>query len=355
MCIFVTGGSGFIGSNFILNWIQKEKSNIINIDKLTYASNNKNLINIQDNPRYFFYKGDIGDVKIIDKILNKFKPKFIVNFAAETHVDRSIKKPNSFIETNINSTFYFLNAVLKYYQNLARSKKLDFRFIHISTDEVFGSLSAADKPFTENSPYQPNNPYSASKACSDHLVRSFYMTYNLPVITTNCSNNYGPYQYPEKFIPLIIRNILNMQSIPIYGDGLQIRDWLYVKDHCDAIIKVLKNGNIGETYNIGGGNNINNLELVHNICDLVQKYKPIKNNNSLDSYKDLIKFVRDRPGHDRKYLINSTKIENQLNWKPMYTFSSGLEETVLWYLNNKDWIKSLESIEYLKWINDNYE
>ena len=325
MSILVTGGSGFIGSNFVLEWINKEDDLVINLDKLTYAGNNYNLSSVENTKKYLFKHGDIGDSNLVLKILKEFKPKYIVNFAAESHVDRSINNPDCFIKTNINGTFYLLNTVKEYWLSLSEIDKTSFRFLHISTDEVFGTLNLEESPFTEESCYKPNNPYSASKASSDHLVRSFYKTYNLPVLTTNCSNNYGPYQFPEKLIPLVINNALEKKRLPIYGDGMQIRDWLYVKDHCSAIRKVLKQGVIGETYNIGGNNEKTNIELVKVICNLLDEFKPLEQKKDLNHYEELIEYVQDRPGHDRRYVIDSSKIQKDLGWNPTISLDKGLD------------------------------
>ena len=355
MSILVTGGSGFIGSNFVLEWINKEDDLVINLDKLTYAGNNYNLSSVENNKKYLFRHGDIGDSNLVLSILKEFKPKYIVNFAAESHVDRSINNPDCFIKTNINGTFYLLNAVKEYWLSLSEIDKTSFRFLHISTDEVFGTLNLEDSPFTEESCYKPNNPYSASKASSDHLVRSFFKTYNLPVLTTNCSNNYGPYQFPEKLIPLVINNALEKKRIPIYGDGLQIRDWLYVKDHCSAIRKVLSKGVIGETYNIGGNNEKTNIELVKVICNLLDEFKPLDEKKDLNHYEELIEYVQDRPGHDRRYVINSNKIQKDLGWNPSETFESGIKKTVLWYLSNLDWVNNVKNANYLNWVKNHYK
>lgn len=354
MSILVTGGSGFIGSNFILEWLKNEGDTVINLDKLTYAANNYNLKSIENEKRYIFKRGDIGDENLISFLLEEFKPRYVVNFAAESHVDRSINSPKHFIKTNINGTFCLLNSLKKYFESLNKEDKSFFKFLHVSTDEVFGSLERDDKPFTEESPYRPNNPYSASKASSDHLVRAFNKTYNFPALTTNCSNNYGPYQFPEKLIPLIINNALLKKNLPIYGDGLQIRDWLYVEDHCKAIIKVLKMGEIGETYNVGGDNEKTNIELVKRICTLLDDFKPLKAEENISKYEELIQFVSDRPGHDRRYVIDSSKIQRDLGWTPEETFDSGIEKTVIWYLSNLDWVENVQNENYLNWIDSHY-
>lgn len=330
--ILVTGGAGFIGSNFVHMVIAQGKK-VINVDSLTYAGNLESLQTIAGNPNYTFIQGDIGDRLLLDKILLEHAPDAIVNFAAESHVDRSIEGPASFIQTNIVGTFSLLESVKKYWMNMVKADKCKFRFLHISTDEVFGSLGA-EGYFTEETSYAPNSPYSASKASSDHLVRAYHHTYGLPVLTTNCSNNYGPYQFPEKLIPLMILNALAGKSLPIYGDGMNVRDWLYVEDHCSAILLVLEKGKIGETYNIGGHNEKSNLEIVHRICDLLDKARP---KDKGKSYRDQITYVKDRPGHDRRYAIDATKIKNELGWEPAETFESGIEKTIQWYLNNSEW------------------
>ena len=334
--IVVTGGYGFIGSNFIINYLNNSKDHILNIDLLTYAANQDNLNEYIDDCRYTFLNEDIGNIEEILKVFFKNKPKKIINFAAESHVDNSIKSPDSFIQTNINGTYNLLKATREYWEQLQNEDKKNFRFIHVSTDEVFGSLNINDPPFTENSQYAPNSPYSASKASSDHLVRCFHHTYNLPTIITNCSNNYGPYQHIEKFIPKIIFNALNNIDIPIYGDGSQIRDWLYVEDHVEAISLISDKGIVGETYNIGGNNEKTNIEVAENICELLDSYIPEKL-EKVKSYLDLIKKVDDRPGHDTRYAINSTKIQNNLGWIPKKNFDSGINETIKWYLANIDW------------------
>ena len=329
MAILVTGGAGFIGSNFIINWINEFNEKIINIDKLTYSGNLSNLKSIEDNKNYVFVHGDICNASVINKILNKYKPRAIINFAAETHVDRSINQPDEFINVNILGTFNLLKICLNYWQDLNSNLKANFRFLQISTDEVYGSLKKDEHPFQESSKYKPNSPYSASKASGDHLVRAYSKTYGLPVLITNCSNNYGPFQFPEKLIPLMIKNALNHKYLPIYGDGLQIRDWLYVSDHCRAITKVLNEGKIGEVYNIGGKNEKTNLEIVNSICSILDKKVP-----KTSSYKDLITFVEDRHGHDFRYAIDATKIEQELGWVANENFNSGIEKTIDWYLEN---------------------
>jgi dTDP-glucose 4,6-dehydratase len=345
--ILVTGGSGFIGSNFIRYIISVFGAKIVNLDKLSYAGCEENLIDIQQRYEdYVFIKGDIRDLYLLSSIFIKYKPLAVINFAAESHVDRSIKSPESFMETNIFGTFALLKASMTYYESLDKRDGELFRFLQISTDEVYGSLESTEPPFTEDSPYRPNSPYSASKAASDHLVRAWNHTYNLPVLTLNCSNNYGPYQFPEKLIPLAIMNASNMKLIPIYGDGKNIRDWLFVEDHCRAIYSILERGKVGGTYNVGGGNQKTNLETISLICQVLDKYIPIKDEiyhpltqDPLVSYKQLIDFVTDRPGHDRRYAIDTSKISNELSWKPIESFDTGIEKTVLWYLENRERLK----------------
>jgi len=347
----VTGGAGFIGSNFVIEWLSKHNEPLINVDKLTYAGNLKNLDVLEGDSNHIFVQEDIGNTQVIDQLVKDHKPRFILNFAAETHVDRSIHSPEEFIQTNIVGTFHLLESIRNYWNDMPSKDKNNFRFLHISTDEVYGSLESSALPFTETHRYNPNSPYSASKAASDHLVRAYYKTYNVPVLTTNCSNNYGPYQFPEKLIPLTIHNALRTKDIPIYGDGQQIRDWLYVGDHCSAIRHILKKGNVGEMYNVGGYNEMTNLEVVNTICEILDELQP---RQDADSYKPLIKFVKDRPGHDRRYAINATKIEKSLNWKPMETIETGLQKTVQWYLNNQDWVASITNRDYHTWISKQY-
>ena len=343
MKIFVTGGLGFIGSNFISMQIDKHKNEILNFDKLTYAANVNNLLKYKKNKLYNFVQGDIVDSKKILKILNSYKPDCIINFAAESHVDRSIDGPKEFINTNIIGTYELLNATLKYYELNYKENENHFRFIHVSTDEVYGSLGKQGY-FKENTPYNPSSPYSASKASSDHLVRAWNLTFNLPTIITNCSNNYGPFQFPEKLIPLMIINCIKHNNLPIYGDGKNIRDWLYVADHCDALYSVILNGKNGETYNIGGNQEKNNLEIVSTICKILDEKIP---SNKIDSYKELITFVEDRPGHDFRYAIDASKIKKHLNWSPRYTFEDGIKKTIDWYIKYKDWWKNLYISERL--------
>jgi len=329
--ILVTGGAGFIGSNFVLNWLSTQNEGLINLDSLSYAADLNNLESISENKEYFFIKGSIGDQNLIEKILEKYNPRAVINFAAETHVDRSIENPEIFMKTNIFGTFHLLNASLKFWKKISLDDQKKFKFLHISTDEVFGSLSLEDEKSNELSPYKPNSPYSASKAASDHLVRAWGETYKLPVITTNCTNNYGPHQFPEKLIPLLIHNCLNNKKLPIYGKGENVRDWLYVEDHCEAIKEVLVKGSIGETYNIGGNNEKTNIEIVKTVCSTLDEIKPRKNNSS---YKKLITFVEDRPGHDFRYSLDISKIKKELDWQPQETFESGIRKTILWYLEN---------------------
>ena len=329
--ILVTGGAGFIGSNFVLNWLSTQNEGLINLDSLSYAADLNNLESISENKEYFFIKGSIEDQNLIEHILEKYNPRAVINFAAETHVDRSIEDPEIFMKTNIFGTFHLLNASLKFWKKISLDDQKKFKFLHISTDEVFGSLSLEDEKSNELSPYKPNSPYSASKAASDHLVRAWGETYKLPVITTNCTNNYGPHQFPEKLIPLLIHNCLNNKKLPIYGKGENVRDWLYVEDHCEAIKEVLVKGSIGETYNIGGNNEKTNIEIVKTVCSTLDEIKPRKNNSS---YKELITFVEDRPGHDFRYSLDISKIKKELNWQPQETFESGIRKTILWYLEN---------------------
>ena len=355
MSIIVTGGAGFIGSNFINEWIKISDEPVINLDKLTYSGNLNNFILPPDNKKHIFIKGDIQDKDIVSKILIDFQPRAIINFAAESHVDRSINGPEDFIMTNIVGTFCLLECTKNYWASLPDNDQSSFRFLHVSTDEVFGSLGANAPAFKETHSYEPNSPYSASKASSDHLVRAYYQTYGLPVLTTNCSNNYGPCQFPEKLIPLIIHNALELKSLPVYGDGLQIRDWLYVEDHCKAIRIVLERGKLGEVYNIGGLNEKTNIEIVHTICNILDEMRPLLENNEIKSYQELITFVKDRPGHDRRYAIDASKIKAELDWQPIETFHTGIRKTVEWYLNNPNWVKQVISGEYQKWIKIQYE
>ena len=350
-CVLVTGGAGFIGSNFVLDWIQGGFGKIVNLDKLTYAGNLENLSTIQNNPDHVFVEGDIGDRTLVSSLLSTHQPRAILNFAAESHVDRSIHGPEDFIQTNVVGTFHLLEEVRSYWGNLPNEDKQQFRFLHVSTDEVYGTLSATDPAFKETNAYAPNSPYSASKAASDHLVRAYHHTYGLPVLTTNCSNNYGPYHFPEKLIPLCLLNAIAGKPLPIYGDGQQIRDWLYVKDHCSAIRSVLEAGLVGETYNVGGWNEKANLDVVNTLCSILDELKPRPDGKS---YKEQITFVKDRPGHDRRYAIDATKLERELGWKPRETFETGIRKTVEWYLANQPWVANVTSGEYRKWLTKQY-
>ncbi|OWV83267.1 dTDP-glucose 4,6-dehydratase [Rhizobium sp. R693] len=352
MTVFVSGGAGFIGGNFVLDWVAQSDERIVNIDKLTYAGNLDTLKSLRGDDRHVFAHSDIGDREFVASLLRTHRPRAIINFAAESHVDRSIHGPAAFIETNVVGTFNFLEAARAFWQELNGDEKSAFRFLHVSTDEVYGSLGATDAPFSESNRYEPNSPYSASKAASDHLVRAWHHTYGLPVLTTNCSNNYGPYHFPEKLIPLVILNALAGKPLPIYGDGQQIRDWLYVKDHCSAIRTVLANGRVGEVYNVGGWNEKPNLEVVHTICDTLDTLKP---RQRAGSYRDQITFVKDRPGHDRRYAIDARKIERDLGWKPVETFESGIEKTISWYLSNQDWVTNVTTGAYREWLTQQYE
>ena len=348
--ILVTGGAGFIGANFVLDWIASTGEPVVNLDVLTYAGNRESLASLKDDPRHVFVQGDICDRVLVERLLAEHQPRAVVHFAAESHVDRSIHGPGDFVRTNVNGTFTLLEAARGYWSGLQGAAKADFRFHHVSTDEVYGSLGPNDPAFTETHPYEPNSPYSASKAASDHLVRAWHHTYGLPVVTTNCSNNYGPYHFPEKLIPLMIVNALAGKPLPVYGDGQQVRDWLYVKDHCSAIREVLARGRLGETYNIGGWNEKPNLEIVHTVCALLDELRP----DAAGSYKRLITYVTDRPGHDRRYAIDARKIERELGWKPAETFDTGIRKTVQWYLDNADWVARIQSGAYRDWINRNY-
>ena len=350
--IVVTGGAGFIGSNFVLDWLANPKAEgIINLDKLTYAGNLSTLAPLEKDPRHIFIKGDIGDSTLVANLLQQHRPRAIINFAAESHVDRSIHGPADFIQTNILGSFNLLECTRTYWNSLPTEEQQQFRFLHVSTDEVYGSLGASDAAFKETTAYEPNSPYSASKAASDHLVRAWFHTYGLPVLTTNCSNNYGPYHFPEKLIPLVILNALNGQPLPIYGDGMQVRDWLYVGDHCAAIRRVLEKGTLGETYNVGGWNEKANLEVVKTICAILDELRP---RSSGGSYAEQIRFVSDRPGHDRRYAIDASKLERELGWKPAETFATGIRKTVEWYLANSEWVAGVQSGSYRDWINQHY-
>jgi dTDP-glucose 4,6-dehydratase len=348
--ILVTGGAGFIGANFVLSWLAQSAETIVNLDILSYAGNLESLGALAKDERHVFIQGDICDTALVTRLLGRYQPRAIINFAAESHVDRSIHGPEDFIQTNIVGTFRLLEAARIYWNGLNGSKKQDFRFLHVSTDEVYGSLGRGEPPFNETHRYEPNSPYSASKAASDHLVRAYHHTYGLPVLTTNCSNNYGPYQFPEKLIPLIIVNALAEELLPVYGDGQQVRDWLYVEDHCSAIRCVLEAGRPGQIYNIGGWNEKPNLDIVHTICGLLDALRP----RTDGSYRDLINFVTDRPGHDRRYAIDARKIEQELGWKPAETFETGIRRTVQWYLDNPAWVGNVQSGAYRTWVEKNY-
>jgi dTDP-glucose 4,6-dehydratase len=348
--ILVTGGAGFIGANFVLDWLRDSTESVLNVDKLTYAGNLRTLTPLAGSANHVFVRGDICDGALLDTLLAQYKPRAVVHFAAESHVDRSIHGPADFVQTNVVGTFTLLEAVRQYWAGLDDAARTAFRFLHVSTDEVFGSLSASDPQFSESTPYAPNSPYSATKAGSDHLVRAYHHTYGLPTLTTNCSNNYGPYQFPEKLIPLMITNALAGKALPVYGDGQNIRDWLYVGDHCSAVREVLARGEPGETYNVGGWNEKTNIDVVRTICALLDDIRPKGNG----SYGDQIAFVKDRPGHDRRYAIDARKLERTLGWKPAETFETGMEKTVRWYLRNEAWVSEVISGEYRKWVETNY-
>lgn len=349
--IIVTGGAGFIGSNFVLTWVKQGLGKVINLDKLTYAGNVANLDDIQGNADHVFVQGDIGDAELISKLLAEHQPRAVVNFAAESHVDRSIHGPEDFIQTNVVGTFHLLESVRAYWNQLSEQDKSAFRFLHVSTDEVYGSLEKDDPAFTETKRYEPNSPYSASKAASDHLVRAYHHTYGLPVLTTNCSNNYGPRHFPEKLIPLVIHNALAGKALPIYGDGMQIRDWLFVEDHCSAIRRVLEAGKVGEVYNVGGWNEKPNIEVVKTLCKMLDEKSPRVDGKS---YAEQITYVTDRPGHDKRYAIDATKLHSELGWKPAETFETGIEKTVTWYLDNQAWVQNVTSGEYRNWVDKQY-
>lgn len=351
MSILVTGGAGFIGSNFVLDWLDAGNERVINFDKLTYAGNLENLASLAGDDRHVFVRGDIGDASLVAQLLAQHKPRAIINFAAESHVDRSIHGPEEFIQTNIVGTFHLLECARAYWNTLEDEAKDNFRFLHVSTDEVYGSLSKTDPAFSETNRYEPNSPYSASKAASDHLVRAYHHTYGLPVITTNCSNNYGPWHFPEKLIPLCILNALAGKPLPIYGDGQQVRDWLYVKDHCSAIRRVLEAGQLGEVYNVGGWNEMANLDVVNTLCSILDQLQP---RNDGQSYSSQITFVKDRAGHDRRYAIDATKLEKELGWKPAETFETGIRKTVQWYLDHQPWVANISSGAYQDWVNKQY-
>jgi dTDP-glucose 4,6-dehydratase len=347
--ILVTGGAGFIGSNFILHWLEQEQAQVINLDKLTYAGNLANLASMAEESRHVFVRGDINDGDLIRKLLKTYSPSAIIHFAAESHVDRSIHNADEFIRTNILGTFTLLEEARSYWTSLTASEKSGFRFVQVSTDEVFGSLKPEDPAFSEVTPYAPNSPYSASKASADHLVRAFHHTHGLPTLTSNCSNNYGPYQFPEKLIPLMIHNAVHGKPLPIYGDGLNVRDWLYVVDHCEAIRQILRKGIPGQTYNVGGNHEQRNIDIVRGICSILTDLRPGF------AYESLITYVKDRPGHDRRYAIDSTKIQKEVGWKPCESFHSGMLKTVQWYLENQDWVSSITTGAYREWIELNYQ
>ena len=349
--ILVTGGAGFIGGNFVLDWLAQHDEPVINLDKLTYAGNLETLASLQGDARHLFVHGDIGDAALVSRLLAEHKPRAVVNFAAESHVDRSIHGPEDFIQTNIVGTFHLLESVRAYWGGLASDEREAFRFLHVSTDEVYGSLGKDDPAFTETHRYEPNSPYSASKAASDHLVRAYHHTYGLPVLTTNCSNNYGPYHFPEKLIPLMIVNALAGKALPVYGDGMQIRDWLFVKDHCSAIRRVLEAGRLGEVYNVGGWNEKPNIEIVNRVCALLDELRPRADGQP---YATQISYVTDRPGHDRRYAIDARKLEAELGWKPAETFETGIRKTVQWYLSNPDWVAHVQSGAYRDWVGKQY-
>lgn len=348
--IFVTGGAGFIGANFVLRWFEQRDEPLLVIDKLTYAGNLENLAAVQADARFAFHRLDIGDRAAVEQLLTRHRPRAVLHFAAESHVDRSIHGPGEFIQTNVNGTFELLEAVRAHWTALPAGQRDAFRFLHVSTDEVYGSLADDDPAFTETTPYAPNSPYSASKAASDHLVRAYHHTYGLPTLTGNCSNNYGPFQFPEKLIPLMVLNALDGKRLPVYGDGRNVRDWLYVADHCDALLRVLDGGRPGETYNIGGRNEVRNLDVVHEICSLLDELRP----KAAGRYADQIEFVTDRPGHDRRYAIDAAKIERELGWTPAETFATGLRRTINWYLEHADWVARVRDGRYRQWIERQY-
>ena len=349
--IFVTGGAGFIGANFVLDWLAQGAEPVLNLDKLTYAGNRENLAALEGDARHVFVHGDIGDSALVSHLLAQHRPRAVLNFAAESHVDRSIHGPGDFIQTNVVGTFRLLEAVRAYAESLTAGEREAFRFLHVSTDEVYGSLAPSDPAFTETHAYEPNSPYSASKAASDHLVRAWHHTYGLPVLTTNCSNNYGPFHFPEKLIPLMIVNALTSKPLPVYGDGMQVRDWLYVKDHCSAIRCVLEAGQVGETYNVGGWNEKPNIEIVRTVCGLLDTLRPRADGAS---YATQIAYVKDRPGHDRRYAIDARKIERELGWRPAETFESGIRKTVQWYLEHPQWVDRVQSEAYREWVQQQY-
>ena len=348
-CILVTGGAGFIGSNFILEWFAQDDADVVNLDKLTYAGNLRNLASLDGDPRHTFVHGDIANYAVVSGLLERYQPRAILHFAAESHVDRSIHGPEDFITTNVTGTFRLLQAARGYWSKLAEPRRARFRFLHVSTDEVFGSLGPQDPAFTEESPYRPNSPYSASKASADHLVRAYRHTYGLPTLTVNCSNNYGPFQFPEKLIPLMVLNAVQRKPLPVYGDGLNVRDWLFVQDHCAAIRLVLRAGRVGETYNVGGNAERTNLEVVKAICGIVDALRP-----GTTPCESLIRLVKDRPGHDRRYAIDAAKIRHELGWAPKETFESGLRKTVRWYLDNQAWVAAVTDGSYRDWLATHY-
>jgi dTDP-glucose 4,6-dehydratase len=350
-CILVTGGAGFIGSNFVLGWVANASSSVVNLDLLTYAGNPENLSRLEGDARHLLVRGDICDGALVGSLLREHQPRAIVHFAAESHVDRSIASPESFIRTNVNGTFTLLDQARTYWAGLSEADRSAFRFLHVSTDEVYGTLGPDDPAFSETTAYAPNSPYAASKAGSDHLVRAYHHTWGFPALTTNCSNNYGPFQFPEKLIPLMILNALESKPLPVYGDGMNVRDWLFVEDHCSAIRTVLEKGRVGETYNIGGNSERANIDVVKTICDLVDEMRP---RTAGGSRRDLITYVKDRPGHDRRYAIDASKLARELGWKPAAEFESGLRKTVRWYLDNSAWIERVRTGAYLEWINKNY-
>jgi dTDP-glucose 4,6-dehydratase len=350
--ILVTGGAGFIGANFVLDWLAQSDEAVVNLDKLTYAGNLETLASLAGDRRHVFARGDIGDSALVDRLLAEHRPRAVVNFAAESHVDRSIHGPEDFVQTNVLGTFRLLESVRGYWAALPAQEKAAFRFLHVSTDEVYGSLSATDPAFNEDNKYEPNSPYSASKAASDHLVRAWHHTYGLPVLTTNCSNNYGPFHFPEKLIPLMIVNALAGKPLPVYGDGMQVRDWLYVKDHCSAIRRVLDAGRLGETYNVGGWNEKPNIEIVNTVCALLDELSPRADGQP---YRAQIRYVTDRPGHDRRYAIDARKLERELGWKPAETFDTGIRKTVAWYLTNGEWVRNVQSGAYRAWVEKQYD
>ena len=351
MTILITGGAGFIGANFVLDWLAEHDEPIVNLDKLTYAGNLETLASLQGDARHVFVHGDIGDAALVARLLAEHRPRAVLNFAAESHVDRSIHGPGDFIQTNIVGTFHLLESVRAYWGGLQGAGREAFRLLHVSTDEVYGSLTKDQSAFTENHRYEPNSPYSASKAASDHLVRAYHHTYGLPVLTTNCSNNYGPFHFPEKLIPLMIVNALAGKALPVYGDGMQVRDWLYVKDHCSAIRRVLESGHLGEVYNVGGWNEKPNIEIVNTVCALLDELRPRTDGQP---YASQISYVKDRPGHDRRYAIDARKLENELGWKPAETFETGIKKTVQWYLDNPEWVDHVQSGTYRQWVDTQY-